>query len=269
MLRSTGQDLEFVERYGPELPGWFAKRENDQLYVADFDGDGKDDLYVFNGSDWPSGYLGMLQSTGVAYSMVELYDGELPVWNGIGENDIGENDQFYVADFDGDGRDDLYVFNAEDYDTIQLQMLRSTGTKLESVRVYEGSVPDWGEMRKGDRWYPADFDGDGRDDLYVFNATDWGDSRFLGMLQSSGTGLSGSRQEDTIGKWELDKMDQLQVVDLNGDVDVNGDLVHSEDLLIYNDEALGLLRSFTGVMGLSRMYRGWVHNHAYHEEGWW
>jgi hypothetical protein len=64
-------------------------------------------------------------------------------------------------------------------------------------------------------------------------------------------------------------LDQLQVVDLNGDVDVNGDPVHSEDLIIYNDDALGLLRSGTGKMGLSAMYRGWVHNHAWHEEGWW
>ena len=37
-------------------------RPNDRHYVGDFNGDGKADLYVFNGTNWSIAYLGMLKS---------------------------------------------------------------------------------------------------------------------------------------------------------------------------------------------------------------
>src|SRR4028119_440618 len=40
--------------------------KNDKFYVGDFTGDGKDDLFVFNGLDWSTKYFGMLRSTGKA-----------------------------------------------------------------------------------------------------------------------------------------------------------------------------------------------------------
>ena len=256
MLRSTGNDLEFVRRFDEELPGWDDMRLNDQLYVANFDGKDGDDLYVFNGRDWSMGYLGMLRSTGSNYSMVRRFDEELPGWD-----DMKEHDQFYVADFDGDRMEDLYVFNGPDWSMSYLEMLRSTGSNMSSVRRFDGSVPGWGGMRRHDRWYVADIDGNDRDDLYVVNVLDWV-TEYLGTLRSSGNNLSGGWQDDWIGSWNLGQGDRFQVANFNGGAGW-------DDVLVYNNDWFGLLRSMNGSSSLSAIYRSWVHNHNFHNLGWW
>ena len=79
MLRSNGASLSMSRRYDAKLPGW-QMRDNDRHYVGDFDGDGKADLYVFNGDDWSIAYLGMLRSLGNGLCLVERYDGNVPGW---------------------------------------------------------------------------------------------------------------------------------------------------------------------------------------------
>ena len=60
-------------------------------YIGDFTGDGKEDLWVFNGTDWSIAYLGMLRSTGTALAMQKRYDGNMPSWQ------MRKNDRHYVA----------------------------------------------------------------------------------------------------------------------------------------------------------------------------
>ena len=62
------------------MPGWGGLAENDQFYVADFDGDGKKDLFVFNGDDWSMTYVAMLRSTGTGFTLVRRFDGNMPGW---------------------------------------------------------------------------------------------------------------------------------------------------------------------------------------------
>ena len=256
ILHSTGNDLRFVRRYDDTLPGWGSMRRRDRFYVADFDGDGRADLYVDNQTDWSVGYLLMLRSTGRDFQFVRRFDQTLPGWD-----DMKPADQFFVADFNGDLRDDIYVFNGNDWSMPYLEMLRSTGTDLAAVRRFDRDVPGWGEMRRNDRWFVGDVNGDGRGDLYVYNADDWS-TEYLGTLRSSGTSLGGGFQEDWIGSWNLGKVDRFVVANFNGGASW-------DDLMVFNDGWFGLLRSLSSRVTLTAIYPEWIHNHRFHESGWW
>jgi len=78
-----------------------ADASGDRHMVGDFSGEGREDLWVFNGSNWSIPYLGMLRSGGTSLSMARRYDGRLPGWQ------MRANDRHLVGDFDGDGKADL------------------------------------------------------------------------------------------------------------------------------------------------------------------
>jgi len=256
VLRSTGNDLQFVRRYDDTLPGWGAMKRNDRFQVADFDADGRSDLYVVNLTDWSVGYLEMLRSNGRDFSYVKRFDQKLPGWD-----DMKPGDQFFVGDFNGDDRQDLDVFNGSDWSMPYLEMLRTTGNDLVNARRFDRDVPGWGEMRPHDRWFVADVNGDRRDDVYVFNADDWA-TQYLGTLVSSGNALNGGFQTDWIGSWNLGSVDRLVRANFNGGAGW-------DDLLVFNDNWFGLFRSLANRVALTSIHPDWVHNHRYHNLGWW
>lgn len=208
-----------VPRWIQTLPlaGWDYFAEHDQFLVADFDGNGRDDLIVYNMVDFAIPYLALLRSVdppGVGFTVTVRYDAVLPGWR------MTAGDRFYVGDFDGDGRADLYVANTNlsDWSIGYLGMLRSTGTGLTMVRRYDNTLPGWDKMNPGDNFYVANVDGTGGKDLYVSNTTDWC-AGYLATLLSSGVDLAmGSRYDQTIPGWaNLLPGDQFVVGDLEGD----------------------------------------------------
>ncbi|MBK8955284.1 MAG: VCBS repeat-containing protein [Saprospiraceae bacterium] len=236
MLRSNGNGFTCVRLFELELPGWDDMRPHDQFFVGDFDDDGRDDLYVFNGEDWSMGYLEMLRSTGNNLAYVRRYDDNLPGWGEMRRNDL-----FYVGDFNNDDREDLYIFNGQDWSIGYLQMLRSAGNNLQHVRRYDEELPGWDDMRIHDKFYIADFNGDGRKDIYVFNGEDWS-MEYLQMLRSTGNSLAYVRRFDgDVPGWNgLAPHDQFYVANIDGDSD--------EDLYVYNSvdwvtQYLGVLKS--------------------------
>jgi len=256
LLASTGNGLRYVRRYDEELPGWDDMKRHDVFHVADFDGDGDEDIFVFNGRDWSMGYLEMLASSGESLTYVRRYDRELPGWD-----DMRSHDLFEVGDFDNDQREDLYVFNGEDWSMAYLQMLRSTGTALVNTRRYDGDVPGWNGLERHDRFHVADVNGDEKDDLYVYNAEDWV-TEYLGTLRSNGTQLAGSWQDDWVNSWNLGKADRFLVANFNGGSGW-------DDLFVFNDDWYGMLRSHSQSVQLNSIYPKWIHNHNYHCQGWW
>ena len=256
ILRSTGNDLQFVRRYDDTLPGWGSMKPNDRFFVARFNRDRRADLYVSNLQDFSIGYLLMLSSNGSGYDFVRRFDQTLPGWG-----DMKFADQFFVGDFNGDTLSDLYVFNGSDWSMPYLEMLRSTGNDLAFVHRFDRDVPGWGEMRRNDQWFVADINGDRKSDLYVYNAKDW-NTQYLGTLLSSGTSLGGGFQSDWIGNWNLGANDKFVVLNFNGGA-------NWDDLLVFNDDWLGLLRSTSNRVTQTALYPQWVHNHRYHRLGWW
>jgi hypothetical protein len=238
--------LRLIARYDDAMPGWQFKR-NDRFYVADFNGDGKKDLFVFNGTDWSIPYVGMLRSSGTGFSVVKRYDANLPGW------EMRRGDRHYVGDFSGDGKDDLWVFNGADWAYPYLGMLRSSGGQLAMSKRYDANLPGW-EMRRGDRHYVGDFDGDGRADLYVFNGTDWSIA-YLGMLGSTGRRLEMVKRYDgNAPGWQMRRGDRHWIGDVNAD--------GKADLFVFNHadwtpEYLGTMVS-TGTALKAQWREDWV-----------
>jgi len=250
MLASSGTGFNLVRRYDGSMPGW-QMRKNDRHYVGDFNGDGKEDLWVFNGGDWSIPYLGMLRSDGTSLSMQKRYDGTFPGWQ------MRPGDRHYVADFNGDGKKDLYVFNGGDWSIAYLGMLASTGTQLSMARRYDGNAPGW-QMRKGDRHWVGDITGDGKEDLFVYNSSDWF-REYLGTMSSSGNALSCSWKEDWVGEWNLGPADRFEPCNYEG---TKG----TRDLFVHNTNWFGMIRAAPSLQ-LQKIYYRWIHNYR-HGRNW-
>jgi len=250
MLASTGTSFHVAHRYDHHLPSWQMSK-GDQLLVGDFTGDGKGDLCLFNGSDWAFPYLGMLQSTGAGFVMDQRYDQLLPSWQ------MTANDRFFVGDFDKDCKQDLYVFNGQNWAIPYLGMLRSSGHALTMAHRYDGAVPGW-QLRKNDQFWVGDVNGDGRGDLFVYNCNDWS-TQYLGVMLSSGAGLSASWSSDWVGEWNLGAVDRFEPCNFEGG--------HARrNLIVHNHDWLGMLRA-TPTLQLQKLYYRWIHNYR-HGRNW-
>jgi hypothetical protein len=209
-------------RYDGSLPGWGDLKPNDQFFPGDLNGDGKQDLYVFNGADWSITYVGMLQSNGYGFDCIKYYGGDIPGWGGL-----KPNDHLYVGDFNGDGKSDLLIFNGDDWNMTYIGIFQSNGVELQMVARYDGDVPGWGGLTKSDRIYIGDFNGDGKSDLYIFNGDAW-NMAYLGLFQSNGQGLQMvARYDGKMPVWgDLKQNDIFYPADITGD--------KKTDLFVYN-----------------------------------
>jgi len=112
-------------------------------YVGDFDGDDRDDLVLHNANS-----LALYLATGSELEVEWIATGEIPVWD-----DFMPGDKFYVGDFNGDGKDDLFVFNHSDWSMPYFALLRSTGASFECVRRFDLELPGWDDMKPNDQFY--------------------------------------------------------------------------------------------------------------------
>jgi hypothetical protein len=323
MLKSFGDHFEHINAYADDLPGW-QMRSGDQFYVADFNNDGRDDLCVYNGTNWAVPYFGMLRSTGTRLLMARRYDKNLPGW------EMGKKEKFHVGDYNGDGREEFVVCDSNHWSKVHFRIYTSTGSALSLRNRFYGTIEagainwpmrrrdkihaldfngdgitdistfngrDWSHvylglwrvddsgrmagvrlydtnsatantdvigwwMARRDKFYVADVNGDGNDDLVAYNKDNWS-TQYLGMLRSNGGNrLQGSWQDDWIGSWNLGDSDSFKVADFRG----NGGW---DDLIVYNKGWLGLLRSYNNRFVQETLYRKWIHNHRYHKWGWW
>jgi hypothetical protein len=219
----------------------------DRFFVGDFSGEGRSDFLVFNGTNWSMPYLGMLLSNGSGYSMAHRYDSVLPGWQ------MTAGDRFYVGDFDGDRRSDVYVFNGRNWSMAYLGMLRSTGTGLAMARRYDGTVPGW-HMRKNDQFFVGNVNADNRDDLFVYNCNDWA-TQYLGTMRSGGNSLAANWTADWVGEWNLGTVDRFEPCNYEG-------APGKRDLVVHNQNWIGLMRAAPGLQ-LQRLYYRWIHNYRY------
>lgn len=215
LLKSVDGGFECVKKYYYSLPSW-SMRDGDRFHIADFNGDGKDDIYVVNATNWNQGYVGMLRSTGNGLAYTKRYDKYLP------GNYITNSDEIYIADINGDKKEEFVLYKRNTQTT---RIYKSSGSGLTMSGEYFQSLPGW-TSKTGDKYHIADINGDGKDDLYVFNGTDWNQEYML-LLKSNGAKYTYlKRYDDKLPNWNMSNNDKFYVADINGD--------RKDDLYVYN-----------------------------------
>lgn len=225
LLASDGAGgLRLIARYDGDIPGWGGFAKGDRIYKADLNGDGRDDLVITNSDDWSMVYVGLLRSSGTGFALTQRYDGDIPGWGGL-----ARHDEFFIGDLNADGRDDLVIFNGEDWSMAYVGLFRASSSGLAMSKRYDGDIPGWGGLARHDQLVLGDFDGDGRCDVFIFNGVDWS-MPYLGMFRSVGNGLTYTHRYDgDVPGWGgLARHDTFIAADLDG----NGKC----DLWAWNDE---------------------------------
>lgn len=260
MLRSTGTQLVYSRRYDRYLPGWEMGR-NERFHVGDYNGDGRMGVIAHNTQDWNQVHLMIFNSTGSALSLADRYYGTIQQGNSLFWT-MRRQDELIPVNFNGDRTKDLAIFNGRDWGPEYLALFAcNEAGRLQFRRRYEDTIPGW-NMRRRDRFYAADVNGDGNEDLVVFNAVNWS-TQYLGILRSNGeNALQGTWQSGWIGGWNLGSVDNFHVAEFRG----TGGWT---DLFVYNQGWFGLLRSHSNRYALEAIYRRWIHNHRYHGFGFW
>jgi FG-GAP-like repeat len=131
---------------------------DDKYWVSDFDGDGRDDVFVRSPE-----YAGLFMSRGDRLEQTWIVQDQLGEWN------LGPDDQHWVGDFDGDGKDDVFVRSPE-----YAGLFMSRGDRLEQTWIVQDQLGEW-NLGPDDQHWVGDFDGDGKHDLLTWNRrdTDW------------------------------------------------------------------------------------------------
>ncbi|MEM7828372.1 MAG: S8 family serine peptidase [Candidatus Aenigmatarchaeota archaeon] len=164
------------------------------VYVGDFNGDGKDDILTVD----PNGNAVLRQSAGGA--------GTWTGWQNFWATWPSSYSRVYVGDFNGDGKDDIFTINPW------------TGAAVIRQSVVSGS--DWNGW--SNKWaalpsnytelYVGDFNGDGRDDLLTRDPL----TGYVVIRQSVVSGGNWTGWSNKWASWPK-TYSRLSVGDFNGD----------------------------------------------------
>jgi len=194
---------------GTRFGGWLLNTGDNRFDVlGDLDGDGRIEILV--SSPWG---IGVLEQAGNTFGcpMMAPNGTRFGGWLlNTADNRFGP-----VGDFDGDGRDEIVVSSPWGIGileltpafTLQVQMMAPNGTRL------GGWLLNTADNHLGT---PADYDGDGRDEILI--SSPWG----LGILELSGGTLTSTVMAPNgtrYGGWLLNTADNRlgPVGDLDGD----------------------------------------------------
>ncbi len=219
--------------------------------LADWDGDGDDDVFQFTTygrvDGWRSNSTSYTQLSQVGSEFAHPCETKIGDMNGDGKDDIfrfansgngyawisngtptnytykgqigtgfGFSNEVRVGDYDGDGDDDLFRFTNEGNG----YLWRSNGTNYTSLGLFATGFGNPAQVRVGDK------DGDGDDDLYQF--TDEGNGYYW---RSNGDGSYTYFSKVTSG-FGLSR--QIRIADINGDA--------KSDILWFKDDGTGYAR---------------------------
>lgn len=205
-----------TENVTHEAIGDWQLSPDDKTYVGDFDGDGKQEIFIRSAR-----YAGILR-----YDPFKLIS-QLVTYDWIDGWQLNPGDKSYVGDFDGDGKDEVFV-QSWGY----AGLLRYNGTSWTSEAVVVGAVGDW-PLNINDLSYVGDFDGDGRDEIFMRKADT------AGVIRYDGAQLTGSPVGfDWIGGWHLGVSDRSYIGHFNS--------VSRDQIFVISNRYAGILDSSDG-----------------------
>ena len=102
----------------------------------------------------------------------------------------------YSGDFSGDGKHDLLIHSGN-----SITIYRSNGSQLDLVFSTVERVPGSWQFKPNDQFYIGDYNGDGKDEVVVYNSVDW-IMEYLGLLVDDGNnGLKLVARYDDTNSW--------------------------------------------------------------------
>jgi hypothetical protein len=213
----------FVQTFGVSL--WpLSLTERLAQRVGDFDGDGLPE--VLFSSSWG---IGLLKQQGASLTSLAMAANGTRVGNWLIET---ADDTFAtVADFDGDGRDEILVSNASGVGILKL----SAGALTTLAKTSNGRLSGgWNLQTAANRFgIAADYDGDKHDEILV--TSDWG----VGILKLVSGGLTTLLLQPNgtfLGQWNLNAQDNAFVA--AGDFDGDG----QAEILVTSAWGIGVLK---------------------------
>ncbi len=266
MLRGNASSLSYVQRYDKFLPGTWEMGKNERFFVGDYNGDGRQSIIAQDRDSWSQIHLRIFNINAASNGIVQAARYYGPIEGPNFAWTMNRKDDLYVGDFDRDGADDVALFNGINWNGAYLGLFQLQDNALQLRKTYSNvsgftPLPGWG-LRRKDRFWVSDVDGDNDSDLIVYNHENW-DSQYLGILRSTGSfALSGSWQKDWIGGWNLSGADNFRVADFRG----GGGW---QDLFVFNKDWFGLLRSHQTAFQLESIDYKWITQQRYHGWGFW
>jgi hypothetical protein len=144
---------------------------NDQFLAADVDDDGKQEIVVFDGQS----RIGVLKWQNSVLSLIGLTVGQIPSASGGNSWVMGAGDKFATARL---GVDRIFVFDSNSW----ISVLEWGRSGLKVLWILDGTIPGPKDMQwvlgPNDQFFPADLDGDGDQELLVYDG-----NSYVGVLK--------------------------------------------------------------------------------------
>jgi hypothetical protein len=173
--KAAAMGIDFTHVTGAQGKKWMPETMGGGVAVLDYDGDGRPDLLFVSGAYWPGDQRAATQKSSLALYRNTGYDATgLPRFENV-TRAAGLERVFYgmgasVADYDNDGRDDVYVTGLDGN-----FLFHNRGGRFEEIAARAGLRDSgWGTSSA---W--LDYDGDGLLDLYVGRYVDWSPEKDL------------------------------------------------------------------------------------------
>lgn len=250
LLRSNGSSFTNIAHHKDKINGMILAGDA-RMQVGDFNNDGLADIFSHSPS-WNR--MRIWRSTGNDLQYAHNRYNSFPADQGVTAAQIQDGDSYHVADINGDGFSDLYMFNHTEEANGRLVLLRSDGSQLVTMANYSGSLGAW-NFSTGDQLVIADNTNDGRDDIIFYNQAQQLPS--LGMARSVGNGLiTSTRYLSAVDGWSLQGNETVLVGDFNGG--------GFDDLFLGNPTRFGMFRSMGTSLDLKRHYKDFIHTFNYY-----